>query len=66
LIKPQVAAGTNIQASYNYSAGNFLTPINAEIKGSHSLATSYDGFALAPGSGTITGSYTVYGYGVTI
>lgn len=66
LMKPQVADGTNIQASYNYSAGNFLTPINTETKGSHSLATSYDGFALAPGSGTITGSYTVYGYGVTV
>ena len=66
LFKPQVAAGTNIQASYNYSGGNFATPVNAEIKGSHSLATSYDGFALSIGSGTFTGSYTVYGYGVTV
>jgi hypothetical protein len=66
LFKPQVAAGTNIQASYNYSGGNFATPVNAEIKGSHSLATSYDGFGLTVGSGTMTGSYTVYGYGVTV
>jgi hypothetical protein len=66
LFKPQVAAGTNIQASYNYSGGNFATPVNAEIKGSHSLATSYDGFVLTVGSGTMTGSYTVYGYGVTV
>lgn len=66
LFQPQVAAGTNIESSYNYSAGNFATPILQEMKGSHSLATSYDGFAFTPGSGTITGSYTVYGYGVTV
>jgi hypothetical protein len=66
LFNPEVAAGTNIQASYNYSGGNFATPVNADIKGSHSLATSYDGFALSIGSGNFTGSYTVYGYGVTV
>jgi hypothetical protein len=66
LFQPQVAAGTNLQASYNYSGGNFQTPVNAEIKGNHSVATAYDGFILSVGSGTITGSYTVYGYGVTV
>jgi hypothetical protein len=66
LFQPQVAAGTNIESSYNYSAGNFATPILQEMKGSHSLTNSYDGFAFTPGSGTITGSYTVYGYGVTV
>jgi len=66
LFQPQIAAGTNIQSSYNYSGGNFATPVNQEMKGNHSLANSYDGFAFSPGSGTITGSYTVYGYGVTV
>jgi hypothetical protein len=66
LFQPQVAAGTNLQASYNYSGGNFQTPVNAEIKGNHSLATAYDGFILSVGSGNMTGSYTVYGYGVTV
>jgi hypothetical protein len=65
LFQPQVAAGTNIQSSYNYSGGNFATPVNVETKGSHSLATAYDGFIFTAGSGTITGSYTVFGYGVT-
>jgi hypothetical protein len=66
LFQPQVAAGTNIQSSYNYSGGNFQTPVNGEIKGNHSVTTSYDGFVVAIGSGTMTGSYTVYGYGVTV
>jgi hypothetical protein len=66
VFQPQLAAGTNIQSSYNYSGGNFATPVNQEAKGNHSLATAYDGFIFAPGSGTITGSYTVYGYGVTV
>jgi hypothetical protein len=66
LFNPQVSAGTNIEASYNYSGGNYQTPLFSEIKGNHSVATSYDGFALSIGSGTFTGSYTVYGYGVTV
>jgi len=28
----------------------------------HNLATAYDGFTLLPGSGTMTGWYSVYGY----
>jgi hypothetical protein len=32
----------------------------------HNQATSYDGFTLFPSAGTITGSYTVYGYGKSV
>lgn len=37
---------------------------NATYQGgcNHNLANSYDGFTLLPGSGTMTGWYSVYGY----
>jgi len=39
--------------SHGYSAG---------LNGRHTASTSYDGFSLTCGSGTITGTVTIYGY----
>tara|TARA_R110000868_G_scaffold12871_1_gene60894 strand:+ start:1468 stop:2202 length:735 start_codon:yes stop_codon:yes gene_type:complete len=64
LYSPFVAAGTNISTSIIYSAGAYTVPISVDYRGSHSLATAYDGFILTM-SGTCTGSYTIYGYGIT-
>jgi hypothetical protein len=60
---PQVAARTTLFASSLEAATN--TTGNRGIQtfgGFLDVATQYDGFTLYPSSGTITGSYIVYGY----
>jgi len=64
---PQVAARTSLYASSQEAATN--TTANRGIQsfgGFLDNATQYDGFSVIPGSGTITGSYTVYGYSKTV
>jgi hypothetical protein len=59
---PFVAATTQW---LGHSGGNADTGNNAQwdsTYGSHSLTTSYDGFTMFPGAGTITGTVRVYGY----
>ena len=61
LFNPQVAAATQLISSMSQAAGaSWLTWAN------NTNATSYDGIGFTPGSSTITGSYTIYGYGETI
>jgi hypothetical protein len=58
---PQLAQITHTAAQFASS----LTSIPAVVgfaNGTHNVATSYDGFSLVPGSGTITGIVRVYGY----
>jgi hypothetical protein len=38
--------------------------ISETSQSQHSAATSYDGFSLIPASGTLTGTVSIYGYGV--
>jgi hypothetical protein len=64
---PQVAARTSLYASSQEAATN--TTANRGIQsfgGFLDNATQYDGFTVYPSSGTITGSYTVYGYSKTV
>ena len=65
LYSPAIATGTNISSDIIYSAGAYTTPALDIFRGSHSVATAYDGFILTM-SGTCTGSYTIYGYGKTV
>ena len=62
VINPQVAAQTIVlpygRANNAGSTGFFLTGMG----GSFTATTQFDGFEFYPTSGTITGSYTVYGY----
>jgi hypothetical protein len=44
------------------SQGAYTAPINYYIAGNHSTATAYDGIEILVASGTMTGSYTIYGY----
>lgn len=62
LINPQVAARTAGTIMSNQGTGqqSYLYFI------SNTNATSYDGFGFAPATSTITGTYTVYGYGETV
>lgn len=57
LAEPTNFFGTNIANVAAYTA-----PDNVLIAANHSTATSYDGLELLVGSGTTTGTYTVYGY----
>ena len=60
---PQVAARTSLYATAQEAATN--TTNNRAIQsfgGFLDVATQYDGFTVFPSSGTITGSYIVYGY----
>ena len=41
----------------------YITPDVEIFNGNHSTATAYDGITILAGSGGITGTYTVYGYG---
>ena len=59
---PQLAQATTFQV---FNAGSPAAYTANDVLlwfGNHETATAYDGFELLTGSGTITGSYTVYGY----
>jgi hypothetical protein len=60
---PQVAARTTLYASSIEAATNGTSNRGIQTFGGFlDVATQYDGFTLYPSSGTITGSYIVYGY----
>ena len=63
IFQPFVADQTAIQV-YNFRSVN-----NGQLfflGGQQTGATSFDGFSLISASGTITGSYSVYGYSITV
>ena len=66
LYGPQLAEATNIRSTMTLSSGAYNTPEWVNIWGNHSTATAYDGFKLAVSTGTMTGVYSVYGYGKTV
>lgn len=61
LVSPNIAKATNIFTESSYSVGAFTVPIARWQYGNHSTATAYDGFEVLPSSGTLTGTYTVWG-----
>jgi hypothetical protein len=64
IMNPQIASQTFITG--NGSRWESTTPraesTSTNYKGVHSVATAYDGFTIYPLSGTMTGTYTLYGY----
>lgn len=59
------ATDTTEYRSWMTAGGANTTSVEFQLySGGHTLATSYTGFTLIPGSGTITGSVSVYGYNV--
>lgn len=62
LINPQVAARTagTIMSNQGVNQQSYLYFIT------NTNATSYDGLGFAPATSTVTGTYTVYGYGETV
>ena len=66
LFGPQLAAATNYitESSTPFSgvAGIYI----AQFYGIHSTATAYDGIKLSVASGTMTGTYSIYGFAKTV
>lgn len=58
--RPFSAAATMIRGVYSGNDGT--SPFYNNVGGLHSAAVSYDGFSIFPASGTITGTYYIYGY----
>lgn len=58
---PNLAEATSYMAVSNTSDGAITAPYINNWFGNHSTATAYDGIELYPGSGTMTGTYTIYG-----
>lgn len=67
LFGPQVADRTNFIAEcVSMNNGTASQPVLAFRAGNHSDATAYDGIEILPSSGTLTGTYTIYGYSKTV
>jgi hypothetical protein len=62
LYNPAVAVATNFDATTAYNSAAFTSPVSYLYTGNHSTATAYDGIEIYPSSGTLTGSYTIYGW----
>ena len=63
---PQLAEPTLFQATSSRSGGAYTAPIIELHNGNHSTATAYDGIKLLVASGTMTGTYAIYGYSKTV
>jgi hypothetical protein len=61
LFSPQVATQSGLQVQHQRTDTNYQNVSVFSIYGNNAQATSFDGFRLAPSSGTITGDVFVYG-----
>jgi len=67
LHRPAEATATMITAINNMPTGGLYTsPAIWNFGNNHSTATAYDGVELLVTSGSTTGTYTIYGYGITV
>ena len=63
---PQLAAATNYQASNVRNATAYTNTVLEEYYGNQSDSTQFDGIKVLVPSGTMTGTYTIYGYSKTV
>ena len=66
IFAPALAEPTQFLLQCANADGAYTTPYLFHFGGNHSLSTAYDGFVVTPSSTTLTGTYTVYGYGKTV
>jgi hypothetical protein len=66
--QPQIAAVTGFHNFSHYNnSSTYAQPLRRDWFGNHDLSTAYDGFIITVGGGgTATGTYAVYGYGLTV
>lgn len=65
LFSPQIAEATNFTSLNAWSPASY-NGLNVFYAGNHSTATAYDGIEFLVSAGTMTGSYTIYGYSKTV
>jgi len=63
---PQLAEPTDYISKSLRNSGAYTSPIILDIAGNHSTATAYDGIKVLVSSGTMTGTYAIYGYSKTV
>jgi hypothetical protein len=61
VFSPQLATPSGLQIQHMRTDINYQNPSVFSIYGNNAQSTSFDGFRLAPGSGTITGEVFIYG-----
>ena len=66
LTGPQLAQATSLYSNLANCDASFATPDFYNFYGNHSTATAYDGLAVSISSGTMTGTYAIYGYSKTV
>jgi hypothetical protein len=67
IFQPQLAAATSFTSVNAANNGaSFDQPYVGVTAGNHSTATAYDGMKLLVATGTMTGSYAIYGYSKTV
>ena len=66
IFNPQVATVTTLQSNGATTLGAFNAPFIKLSYGNQDTTTQFDGVEFLPGSGTITGSYTIYAFGKTL
>ncbi len=63
---PQLAEPTLYQAVNSRSGSAYTTPTIVQYFGNQSASTQFDGIKFLVSSGTMSGSYTIYGYSKTV
>jgi hypothetical protein len=63
---PQLAEATVINSYAPFNAAAYTDPYIRFFMGNHSTATAYDGVEFLVATGTMTGTYTIYGYSKTV
>jgi hypothetical protein len=66
LFNPQVATGTTLESHGTVSLGGYGVPFIKISYGNQDTSTQFDGVEFFVGSGTFTGSYTIYAFGKTL
>jgi len=66
LFNPALAEATLIQSQNQFNAAAYTTTYLRSYFGNHSTATAYDGIEFLVATGTMTGTYTIYGYSKTV
>ena len=64
--QPAIATATTFWNNATTSRGSYGTPYPQYTLGNHSTATAYDGVELLVTTGTMTGTYAIYGYSKTV
>lgn len=64
IYQPQIAAATPFWFQYNKQSGNNTDSLESESRtGTQNSSTQFDGIIFTPSTGTITMTYTIYGFG---